>query len=148
MVLPLFSGRFASWMAAHTAAPEEMPYQNALLLANQLAGGKGILVFHRNDLIIDLCVQHIRNEPCADALDLMAAGRTLTQHRRGRRLHGHHLYIGILALEVFANTGNCTAGAHTCHKDVHLAVGILPNFGACGGLVDKQDWQDSQTARE
>ena len=24
MVLPLFSGRFANWMAAHTAAPEEM----------------------------------------------------------------------------------------------------------------------------
>ena len=25
MVLPLFSGRFASWIAAQTAAPEEMP---------------------------------------------------------------------------------------------------------------------------
>ena len=25
MVFPLFSGRLASWMAAQTAAPEEMP---------------------------------------------------------------------------------------------------------------------------
>ena len=48
------------------------------IFTNQLAGGKGILVFHRNDLIIDLGVQHIRYKPCADALDLMAAGHTLT----------------------------------------------------------------------
>ena len=99
-------------------------------MADQAAGGKGILVGHGDDLIVDLGIQHIGHKACADALDLMGTGRALAQHRGGSRLHGHHLDGGVLALEILAHAGHRAAGANACHKDVHLAVGIVPDLRA------------------
>ncbi len=62
-------------MAAQTAAPEEIPTQHALLVADEAAGGKGVVIFDGDDLIVDLCVEHIGDEACADALDLVGALR-------------------------------------------------------------------------
>ena len=38
MVFPLFSARLASWTAAQTAAPEEMPTSTPSFLSHQLPG--------------------------------------------------------------------------------------------------------------
>ena len=55
MVLPAFSGRFASSIAAWSAAPEEMPP-----VTHQPSGGKGVLVGRGNDFIVNSRVQHVR----------------------------------------------------------------------------------------
>ena len=65
----------------------------------------------------------------------MGAGNTLAQHRRGGRLNSHDLDVGVLALEVVADTGHGAAGADTGNEDVDLTVGVLPDLGAGGCLV-------------
>ena len=63
----------------------------------------------------------------------MRTGGALAQDRGGSGLNGHDLDAGILALEVLAYTGDGAAGAYAGHKDVDLAVGVLPDLGAGGG---------------
>ena len=65
----------------------------------------------------------------------MGARRALAQHGRGSGLNSNHLYLGVLALQIFAGAGNGAAGAHACHKNIHLAIGILPDLRPRGGLV-------------
>ena len=110
-------------------------HQNAFLVADQAAGGKGVVIFDGDDLVVDLGVQHVGDEACADALDLVRTGGTLAQDRGGSRLNGHDLDAGILALEVLAHTGDGAAGADAGYKDVNLAVGVVPDLGAGGGDV-------------
>ena len=68
----------------------------------------------------------------------MAAGRAAAQHRRGGRLHTHHPDGGVLAFQVPPHPGDGAAGADARHKKVHLAVGVLPDLGAGGGLVGRR----------
>ena len=49
-------------------------HQNAFLVADQAAGGKGVVIFDGDDLVVDLGVQHVGDEACADALDLVRTG--------------------------------------------------------------------------
>ena len=72
MFLPAFSGRFANWIAAQTASTGGDAHQHALLVADQTAGGKGVVVLHGDDLVIDGGVQHVRHKACADAWILCA----------------------------------------------------------------------------
>ena len=65
----------------------------------------------------------------------MGTGGALAQDRGGSGLNGHDLDAGILALEVLAHTGDGAAGAYAGHKDVDLAVGVVPDLGAGGGDV-------------
>ena len=37
-------------------------HQNAFLVADQAAGGKGVVIFDGNDLVVDLGVQHVGDE--------------------------------------------------------------------------------------
>ena len=67
----------------------------------------------------------------------MAAGRAAAQHRRGGRLDAHHPDGGVLALQIAPHAGDGAAGADARHKNVHLAVGVLPDLGAGGGLVGR-----------
>ena len=65
----------------------------------------------------------------------MRAGRAALQHRALCRLHRHDAHGGILRLQILGHAGQRAAGAHARHEDVHLAVGILPDFGAGGAAV-------------
>ena len=104
-------------------------------MADQLAGGESVLVGNGDDLVVDPGVQHVGHKASADALDLVGAGNTLAQHRRGGRLNSHDLDVGVLALEVVADTGHGAAGADTGNEDIDLTVGVLPDLGAGGCLV-------------
>ena len=107
-------------------------HQNAFLVADQAASGKGVVIFDGNDLVVDLGVQHVGDEACADALDLVRTGGALAQDRGGSGLNGHDLDAGILALEYWPTpvmVRRCDAG----YKDVDLAVGVVPDLGAGGG---------------
>ena len=64
-----------------------------------------------------------------------ARPQCLAQHGGGSRLNGHDLDVGVLALQVLADTGHGAARTDTCHEDVDLAVGVLPDLGAGGALV-------------
>ena len=102
-------------------------------MADEAARCKGVLVGHGDDFIVDLGVQHIGDKACADALDLVCTGSALAQDRGGGGLHSHDLDIRVLALQVLANTGHSATGADACHKEIDLAVGVIPDLGAGGG---------------
>ena len=53
--------------------------QNTFGLTDFFAGGKGSLVLHGDDLVIDTGVQHIRNKAGTNALNLVRAGAALAQ---------------------------------------------------------------------
>ena len=68
----------------------------------------------------------------------MGTGSTLTQHRRTGRFYCHYLNGGILTLEIFANTGDCTARTNTGNEDVNLAIGIRPDLRTGCGSMDSR----------
>ena len=104
-------------------------------MADFPTGRKGIFIRYRDNLIVNLGIQNGRNKPGTNALNFMRTCYTGRKHRRGFGLYSNHLYRSILLLEVTANTGNGAAGAHPSHKGINGSIGILPNFGAGGGIV-------------
>ena len=71
---------------------------DTLLLCQKLCGSESCLVGSLDDLIVDLGVQYVRYETCADALDLMCASLALGKYGGGFRLLCNNLYVGILRL--------------------------------------------------
>ena len=59
------------------------------------------------------------------------------EHGRIRGFHDHDSDIRVLALEIFANAGHRAARSGTRDKDVHLAVGVFPDFRAGGRAVNR-----------
>lgn len=53
------------------------------------------------------------------------------QHRALCRLHRHHLDVGVLLLQVLADTGDGAAGADARNDNVNLAGGVAPNLRSC-----------------
>ena len=49
-------------------------------MADKLAGGKGVVIFDGDDLVIDLGIQNLGDKARADALDLVRARNTLAQN--------------------------------------------------------------------
>ena len=93
---------------------------------------EGILVLYTDDLVVNLGVEHIRNEACADALNLVRAALAGGQDRRGIRLNGNNLDVRVLVLEVLAGAGDGAAGADACNK-----ISTLPSvcFQISGPVV-------------
>ena len=59
----------------------------------------------------------------------------LAENGRGFRLNGKDFNIRVLLFKIFAYSGKCAAGAYACNECVNLALGVCPNFGACGFIV-------------
>src|SRR5580765_3356679 len=112
------------------------PDEQALLgrgLAGPLDGRLGVDV---DDLVVDLAVEDLGDEVGAEALDLVAGGRTPVEDRRLGRLHRDDLDVGLAALEDLADAGDRAAGTDPGHDDVDLAVGVLPDLLGRGLAVD------------
>ena len=105
------------------------------LWVNLRAVSKASSFFYTDDLVVNLGVEHIRNETCADALNLVRAALAGGQDRRGIRLNGNNLDVRVLVLEVLAGAGDGAAGADACTKSIDLAVGLLPDLRAGGRIV-------------
>src|SRR3954452_12374739 len=86
--------------AARLGAPGDLldrPHRRAArdpgqdpLAAGQRAGGLDRrLVAHRDHLVEEVAVEHVRHEARADALDAVRTGAPARQHGRARRLDGH-----------------------------------------------------------
>ena len=128
---PRFRGAWPAACAAHTAAPDEMPTSTPSLWPIGAAGGKGVVVLHGDDLVIDRwcparpaqsrrrCPESYAHRPVPLLSTGEEAGSTATT-----------LTAGFLLLEELANAGHGAAGANACYKDIDLAVGIFPDLGA------------------
>ncbi len=65
----------------------------------------------------------------------MRAGLSAAQHGAALGLHGHNLDVGVVLLERTSHAGHGASRAHAGHEDVHLPVGVLPDFLTRGTLV-------------
>ena len=110
---------------------------DAFFFCEQLGRRESIVSLCLEDLVIYLRVQDIRDKTGADTLDLVRARLSLGEDRRIRRFESHDFDSGVLRLQILASAGQGPAGADACDKDIHLPVGVVPDLGTCGGLVDR-----------
>ena len=73
MHLPAFSGRWATWWAAASAAPAGDADEQPLVLGGAAGPVDGLILVDRHHLVDDLEVEHLGHEAGADALDLVRA---------------------------------------------------------------------------
>ena len=81
-----------------TAAPEEIPTRTPSLCPICLPVAKASLSATGIISSRYLCVKHIGNEACADALNFMSAGNAGGKNCRGGGLNSNDLYVGFLDL--------------------------------------------------
>ena len=67
---------------------------------------------------------------------LCGPGRAARQHRRGRRLDGDDVHVGVALLEHLAHAGDRAAGAHAGDERVHAAVERVEDLGRRRAPVD------------
>ena len=65
---------------------------------------------------------------------MRTAGLTVQNGRRGG-LDSDDLDIGILLLQILADTRNGTTSAHTSYEDVDLTICVVPNLDTRGSIV-------------
>ena len=46
-------------------------YKYAFCAAEKLSCCKSVIVFYRNDFIVNICIKNVRNKACADTLNLV-----------------------------------------------------------------------------
>lgn len=148
MVLPLFSGRRASSMAAQTAAPGGYAHQNALPAAQLPAQLKCRFVFHPDDLVIHAGVQSLGHKARADTLNLMGTGRAAAEHRRGGGFHGHNTDGRVLLLEIGAGAAYGAAGARRRPQIDQFGRRCRPRSQGPSWQNGRRDWRGFQTARQ
>ena len=110
-------------------------HQDALGADQLPSGGKCVLVPDPDDLVVDAPVQGVRDEVGADPLDLVGAGLAAGEQGGGVRLHRRHMDGGVLLLQIAGGSGEGTAGAHTGHQHIDLALGVRPDLRAGGAVV-------------
>src|SRR6266536_5602281 len=66
-------------------------HQEAFFARSATGRGKGILVLHLDDLVVDPGVQHVRHEPGPDALNRVRPLRPAGEDGRSRGLDGYAL---------------------------------------------------------
>ena len=71
MSLPLFSGRFATSIAACTFAPELIPGEDAFFLGQTAGHNECVLVRNGDDFIDDLQMEIVRNKTRPSSLYLV-----------------------------------------------------------------------------
>ena len=68
----------------------------------------------------------------------MRACNTLGQQGGGCRLYCNNLHRRVLFLQIFAYACDCAACADACNENIYLAIGICPDFGACGFIMRRR----------
>ena len=118
--LPLAEPRRQPAAPPSRRRPEEMPTRSPSSWASRCGHVRRIVVRHRDDLVVDLCVQDSRNEVRADALDGMRARLAARKQRRGSRLHGDDPDVLELLLQDFADARDGAARSDAGHEGVDL----------------------------
>src|SRR5450759_255434 len=97
---------------------------------------KGIVGGELDDPVDQRHVQDLRDEPRADALDLVRTLRLAGQDGRLGRLDGDELYVRLALLEHLTDAGDRAAGADAGDEEVDLTLGIGPDLLGRRLLVD------------
>ena len=120
--LPFDSGRAATWSAAHSAAPQEMPASRPARRAQVQA----VWIASSSDTAITSAsssrLSTSGTKPGADALDPVRAGTRAGEDRRAGRLDRDDLKLGVALAQVFARAGDRAAGADAGDEHVDAAV--------------------------
>ena len=81
-------------------------------------------------------VENFGHEAGADTLDRVRSFGAARKYRRSIRFYGDSLERGFAFLDHLADAGNRAAGADAGNQDVHLAIGIAPDFFGRRAAVD------------
>src|SRR6185312_4663480 len=81
-----------------------------------------------DDLVDHGTVEDIRNEPCADALDLVRGMLPAGKYRAFLGFHRDDPQRRLARLEHLPHPGDGAAGADTGDKDIDAAAGVVPDF--------------------
>src|SRR2546426_3145268 len=103
-------------------------HQQAFFASGATGRGKGILVLHLDDLVVDPGVEHVRHEPGPDALDRMRPLRPAGENGGGGRLDGYALERWLTRPDHLADAGDRPAGADSRDQNVRCAVGVPPDL--------------------
>mmetsp|Transcript_2906 Transcript_2906/g.5364 ORF Transcript_2906/g.5364 Transcript_2906/m.5364 type:complete len:409 (+) Transcript_2906:152-1378(+) len=102
--------------------------KDSLLRRKSPRHGHGILARNLHHLIQKRRVGIARDESGADALNFVRTGLPPRKHGRFDGLHGDEFHVGIARFEVLSASREGASRAHAAEEDVHLAVGVFPNF--------------------
>ena len=136
IVLPAFSGRRPTSIAAATAAPEEMPTGMPSSRATSRAVSKAVWLPTAIDLVDHAAIEDRRNEAGADALDLVRPRRAAGKNGRVFGFDRDHADAGLAGLQNLADAGDRAAGADAGDDEVDFAVRVVPDFFRRGAAMD------------
>src|SRR5215468_1794092 len=101
--------------------------------ARHLEGG---VVVDQDDLVEQLGVEHVRDEPRTQTLDLVLAGRLARDHGAVRRLDGDRLEARLARLDHLGHTGDRAPRPDAGDQGVDLSVGVAPDLLGGGAAMD------------
>ena len=65
-------------------------------------------------------------------MNFVRTSNALRENGGASGLYSHNLHIRVLRLQIFAYTGQGTAGAYASYENIYLAISVSPDFGTCG----------------
>jgi len=116
--------------AAQTLAPEEVPTRSEFLPGQRARRGDGVVVRDLDHLVHERDVEHLGDEPVADALDLVQARLVPEQGSHVGGLDGHDADLRAVLLEEAPDALDRPAAPDARHEDVELPAGLAPQLGA------------------
>ncbi len=137
IILPALAGSHASSPAARSAAPDEMPTSRPSSFGRATSPVERVVGGDLDDPVDQRGVEDLRDEPRADALDLVRALRLAGEYSRLGRLYGDELHVGLALLEHLTDAGDRAAGADAGDEEVDLTLGIGPDLLGRRLLVDR-----------
>ena len=113
------------------------PAENPFLRGHLPRHIGSVFVLHLHALVDNLHVQHIGNEPRANALNLVRTGLAAGKHCRSGGLNGNDFNnLPFRLLEVAGNAGNCPARTDARDKNVDFPIQVVPDLWAGRSVVN------------
>ena len=94
-----------------------------------------LLIHYADYFVYQVCVKYLGNESGTNALQTMRTSLSATKYCAISRFHRHNPYLRVVFLECARCTGERTTRTNASHKDVHLPVGVFPDFLSGGQFV-------------
>ena len=110
-------------------------HQQAFGCGKLTAGQIRLIVGYADDFVYQFCIKYLGNESGTDTLQTMRTSLSATKNCAVGRLHRHNSYLRIVFFECARCTGERTTRTNASHKDVHLPVGVFPDFLSSGQFV-------------
>ena len=100
------------------------------MFCNQLGCCKRIVIFHRENGIINIGVQCFWNKSSSNSLNLVWTRLPACQYLRIKRFYSDYLHGRILGLQIGTCSADRSASSNSCNEKIYLTICILPDFWA------------------